>query len=519
MYGINRNRLLGRSVVLAVVLAYAAVPMTMAAGETAEPIVFHHDGGWCWYQDERAIVVDNTLTFGTIANGHNPDGSPNADRRGHIEITSYDLAAGKPIGTFLLHANYQPDDHNSPALLVRGDGRLLAMYCKHHRGAEISYRISTKPGDAMDWQAVKTFAPSEKSQVTYSNLFRLAAERDGKGRVYDFFRGYDNSFEPSWMVSDDEGETWNAGGVLITEPGRERPYAKYASNGTDTIHFVFTDGHPRNCLNSIYHAYYRDGKVHTSDGKVIRALADGPITPAEATRIFEGGKNRVAWTSDLHLDPKGHPVAAYTLHRKPDFENDHRYRYARWDGSQWHDFEIAHAGTWLYEKEADYTGNIAIDPDDVNTVFISTDAHPTSGEPLISTADGQRHYELFRGVTADGGKTWTWTPVTANSPCDNIRPIVPKWNAAKTVVLWLRGKLETYTKYDLDVVGKVFETSAAKVFEPVPDTSGAGFVPLFDGETLDGWRPVNGGAKYHVEDGCVVGVCDPASKMNTFLRT
>ena len=55
--------------------------------------------------------------------------------------------------------------------------------------------------------------------------------------------------------------------------------------------------------------------------------------------------------------------------------------------------------------------------------------------------------------------------------------------------------------------------------EAVPDIDSERFVSLFDGKTLDGWRRVNGSAEYHVEDGCIVGVCDPNSKMNTFLRT
>lgn len=43
------------------------------------------------------------------------------------------------------------------------------------------------------------------------------------------------------------------------------------------------------------------------------------------------------------------------------------------------------------------------------------------------------------------------------------------------------------------------------------------FQPLFDGETLTGWRPVGGGATYTVEDGCIVGEVGPGP--NTFLRT
>lgn len=46
----------------------------------------------------------------------------------------------------------------------------------------------------------------------------------------------------------------------------------------------------------------------------------------------------------------------------------------------------------------------------------------------------------------------------------------------------------------------------------------AGFVAIFDGKTLDGWKKVGGNAEYHIEDGVIVGVCEN-SNPNTFLRT
>jgi hypothetical protein len=36
---------------------------------------------------------------------------------------------------------------------------------------------------------------------------------------------------------------------------------------------------------------------------------------------------------------------------------------------------------------------------------------------------------------------------------DNLRPIVPKWDATHTALLWMRGTYSTYTSYDLDIVG------------------------------------------------------------------
>ena len=69
----------------------------------------------------------------------------------------------------------------------------------------------------------------------------------------------------------------------------------------------------------------------------------------------------------------------------------------------------------------------------------------------MSTADGQRHRELFRGRPTPDGGGWNWTPITENSREDQLRPIIPP--GQPRVLLWLRGHLRTYTDYDLEVVG------------------------------------------------------------------
>ncbi|MBN1342034.1 MAG: DUF1080 domain-containing protein [Phycisphaerae bacterium] len=45
-----------------------------------------------------------------------------------------------------------------------------------------------------------------------------------------------------------------------------------------------------------------------------------------------------------------------------------------------------------------------------------------------------------------------------------------------------------------------------------------GFLPLFDGKTLDGWIQRNGKAKYEINDGCIVGTAVPNTP-NSFLCT
>lgn len=447
-----------------VLLSWIVIPLSLLAGEPAGLITFNDDGGWCWFEDERVVVSRGKLIVGSVAAGiHEPA------RKGDIEAVTYDLATGqKTLATLHRGASEAErkrwlDDHNSPVFLVRPDGRVLSMYAQHGPENRIYYRISAQPGDATKWGDEQIFVPSATSRVTYSNLHFLRAENGGKGRIYDFFRGLDNSFKPSYAYSDDLGETWRTGNVFIDVPTqfRHRPYVKYASNGTDTVHMAYTDGHPRNFDNSIYHVFYRDGKLRRSDGTPIRGLAEGLKAPEEGTRVFAGDAANVAWISDLHIDASGNPYLVFSVQKDsaglPDGKagEDHRFWYARWANGRWSAYEIAYAGSKLYPGEDDYTGLVTLDPHDPNTVFISTNADPATGKPLISTADKQRHRELFEGRTRDGGKTWTWTALTRDSSADNVRPVVPIWQGRRMAVLWLRGKMRTYTDFDFDVVGLI----------------------------------------------------------------
>jgi hypothetical protein len=230
---------------------------------------------------------------------------------------------------------------------------------------------------------------------------------------------------------------------------------KYASNGLDEIHFIFGEGHPNEFApgTSLYHAYYKDGNVYRSDGTPIGKLSDGPIAPDQATKIFAGDPTNMAWACDLHLDQKGRPFLAYSVTKDRE-GSDHRYRYARWDGERWQDHEVAMAGSRLYASEVHYTGNISLNPQNPDELYISTNVDPAGGQPLLSSADGKRHWEIFRGITHDSGVTWTWTPVTSNSTADNLRPVVPIDKSNRTLLLWLRGSYATYGSWNLQVVGR-----------------------------------------------------------------
>ncbi|MEZ5401834.1 MAG: BNR-4 repeat-containing protein [Bryobacteraceae bacterium] len=450
----------------------------VSASGRGEPKVLLRNGGWCWYQDERAIVAGNKLIFGSVA-GSTRDGLD----RGDIVAGWVDLDSGE-TGAAKLAAKFQSDDHDAPAFLELPGGRVLASFMTHGGGATqadtraMHWRISTRPGDPAEWGPVRK--ADTGGTISYANLFRLSSEN---GKIYNFHRRRSDDSpgnNPNYMVSTDGGESFRYGGRLLYWPTPEksdpkytgidgaRPYLKYASNNEDTIHFVATEDHPRAYDNSIYHGYIFGGRVYRSDGAEVGPLGEGGktgIRPTDLTRVFEGAADRVAWTMDLHLDARGNPYTVFSVQTDGAAERsergatsvgqDHRYWYARWDGSRWAAHEIAFAGTRLYPGEDDYTGLGALHPHDPDTVFISTNAEPESGRPLVSKADGKRHREVFRGVTSDGGRTWAWTPVTRDSAFDNIRPLVPIWKPGRTALLWLRGEFRTYTDFSLDVVGLI----------------------------------------------------------------
>jgi hypothetical protein len=400
--------------------------------------------------DERVIVDRGKLIVGSVRSLGDFKATRAKPDWGNVEVSVYDIATGR-TERIVLHPHFEQDDHNAPAFMALSDGRYLAVYTKHAVERKIYYRFS-QPGNPLVWSDARVFETpgSDKEfagdNATYSNLFRMTG-----GRIYNFFRGY--SHDPNYMFSDDGGETWTYGGRLLRGRDGYSPYLKYAFDNDRSLHFIATEDHPRNFDNSIYHGVLRDGVIHHSDGREIAKLStttEAPLASWDLTRVFQGDPDNVAWTVDIELDDQKHPYIAFSVQKDgrglPPRQGgmDLRYYYGRWDGRRWHVHEMAYAGTRLYPFEDDYSGLVALDPRDPNTVFISTDADPATGKPLISAADSKRHYEIFRGETSDGGKRWHWTPITANSTVDNLRPLVPKWNDPRTALVWMRGPSYTH---------------------------------------------------------------------------
>lgn len=434
--------------VVAVVVAMGSIFLACSSDEDTpaqKPVVLNKNSGWCWFQDERAILDGNSLIFAGVT------------KEGRNTVTSYDLKTGKGLTTLINEEPFKPDDHNVGVLLLRRDQRYLTVYAQHGIEPRMRYRISERPHDITEWGPERAVETGGKT--TYSNVFRLESDT-----IYNFHRGIGS--DPNYMVSGDEGETWHYGGRLFAFRGR--PYVRYTSDGKKRIHFITTEEHPRHYNNSIYHGYVEDGKVFSSNGEPAGSISRNEntgLSPQDFTCVFNSDSSTradVAWTHDIELDDQGHPYIAFSVTKDPiklgETKNtqegglDHRYHYARFDGNAWHEYEIAYAGSRLYAGENEYTGLVALHPDDPDVVYISSDVDPETGKALKTGTD--RHYEIFKGTTKDKGANWEWTPVTKNSTTDNIRPIVVA-NEDYEVILWLQGRYTTYKDFDLKALGLI----------------------------------------------------------------
>ena len=77
----------------------------------------------------------------------------------------------------------------------------------------------------------------------------------------------------------------------------ERPYAKYAESGGDTIHVAYTNAHPNEFPSvNVYYARIRAGQIERAGGQPIGTLAGAPIAP-EAGDLSSTRRNRPGCTT------------------------------------------------------------------------------------------------------------------------------------------------------------------------------------------------------------------------------
>src|SRR5262245_4072731 len=70
-----------------------------------DPVVLNDNGGWSWFEDERAVIdqAHGTLLVSSVANA---SGTGGGLRDGNVEVVAYELATGRAERT-VLHAGLE----------------------------------------------------------------------------------------------------------------------------------------------------------------------------------------------------------------------------------------------------------------------------------------------------------------------------------------------------------------------------------------------------------------------------
>ena len=410
---------------------------------------FNDDGGWCWYQDERAVVDTKNSKFviGSVAF--------NGGANGDIVAVVSDFK-GTDKKKFTLATNLSPDDHNAPAFNVRPDGKISAMWAGHREDCNSYYSVF----DGSAWAGTKSYnwAPKgcpwdgDSQKITYSNLWYL------DGKLYSAVRSVNTS--PNLLASPDDGGSFDYYGRITATPtmGYVAGYYRYWGNNTDRLDFVATEAHPRDADTSLWHGYVKDGKVYDSKGTVVDDnVGDGSAQNIDKfTKVFAsqttigGVKLEHLWNHDIarYADGTIAVLGQGRVSGTGSDDPDKRMIYSRFDGTAWKSTYLVKAGKKLYPDEQDYTGLSALHPDNPHIIFVSS-----TFDPRTDMAVPSGKHEIFMGVTCDDGATFNWTPLTEGSTVDNLRPHVPKWDSTHTLLLWMKGTYNTAQKMTMTIVG------------------------------------------------------------------
>ena len=437
-------------------------------------IQFNDNGNWTWYCDERSVIdkARGRIIVGSDGNGAGVGGSA---RNGAIEVAMFDLQTGVPKrATLLSNGILGADDHNTPGLMVWPDGKYLAQWTGHNQNFLTYFSLfdgtNWNPFTTFDWQ---TLGATSSEMASYSNPHYLPAE----GRTYTFVRSLDIK-SMNLLLSTNEGSNWEYFGKLNRSypgSGYNPGYYRFCDNGQDRIDFICTESHPRDTLTSIYHGYISNGMSFKTDGTLVDGNLNDTNAPlssdfmlvfSNATVMPTGQTNYRCWNSDVQYYPDGtieaiiHARINQSAHigGYPDQEDpDHAFFFCRWDGAKWTSTYLCQAGYKLYSAEADYVGLGALSPNDPNTIFISTRYDPRAVQPDVTDTNQpySAWHEIWKGVTTNHGAAFTWTPITQNSSHDNLRPLVPPWDANNTALIWFRATYSTAQIIDGAPVGLV----------------------------------------------------------------
>lgn len=339
---------------------------------------------------------------------------------GAISVLQYDHSDGS-VATAALDTPSPVDDHNNPALHVRSDGRILALFCEHD-GSTLYTALSTNAHDISAWGSVTDTGLSTTAGFTYPALVPLGSD------LYLFVRDKLASLTGRLKMakSTDDGATWSGETLVMAGATGQLPYWGFSSDGSD-IHVVSTDRDPYGSQGAVTvgHMYFDGTDWLQSDGTEITATQ--PFAPSEMTTVYSGA----AFPFMGVFDDDGYPW--FTL-VKDDGGSEVTGAIAKWSGSAW---SLTDVYTAAYHPIDRFYGSLVLSYANRREAWAAIEGDVAEIRRYASTDDGV-----------------TWGPVdwlTADSPNDNASPIAVLDADGRMPVVWLQGTYTSMSSFSLGI--------------------------------------------------------------------
>ena len=137
-------------------------------------------GAWSYFGDPRAVYAGGRTFVGWT------------DTQGYVNVAS--LRRNRVLEHQRLGPRLVVDDHDSPALYVRPDGRIMVFYSEHN-GRAMYYRVSARRHSISRMSPPRTIGTNRRGWggYTYPNPVRV------DGALWLMFRGAD--WQPDFTIS------------------------------------------------------------------------------------------------------------------------------------------------------------------------------------------------------------------------------------------------------------------------------------------------------------------------------
>jgi len=214
---------------------------------------------------------------------------------------------------------------------------------------------------------------------------------------------------------------------------------KVISDGESTIHFAFTDGHPRNeALNSVYYLKYKDEAFFRADGRRVAGMEDLPIPHRTCDHVYNApGQALAPGSGTSHLITRAIRASHTQDYRRggspvPLCPVD-RTCLARHRNHAWRPMVPADPEGGK-EPEPHYSGGMALAHQNPSVLYISRQS--------------KNGFTIERWRTADGGRTWLSSRLASARQGLNVRPLVPfGYTGSADFVLWMTGQYVHFSNY------------------------------------------------------------------------